>query len=64
MTATCTRCRQTTERFVEPYWSRAARLCPGCCHHIAALLDLRDRWPPVPEYVWDNPGRHTPDDDP
>lgn len=45
---TCRRCG-ALEPVVTPYWSKDGhQLCLPCCEIVAAQLDERDAWPPVP----------------
>lgn len=44
----CRRCGER-EGHVTPYWATDGhQLCAACCAAVAALLDERDNWPPVP----------------
>jgi hypothetical protein len=45
----CKRCGADATEGVEPYWAKDHhRLCRPCCSAVAAQLDERDKWPPVP----------------
>lgn len=48
MTARCARCG-ASPAVVPAYWG--PWLCRPCAQHVAELLDLHDKWPPVP---WDD----------